>query len=241
MKFTNIIFFAVLFLIMSYASAAQITLTSYSENDRKHISAMGLVLDDITKAALSNAKVVLTNRSTEQQEEVITEIDGNFVFSLQPNEEYSIYATDGNFYSKQVYITQADFEKNKVLSLILVVPRAILPSIENLKDSSLPHFDIKEINFKVELGRFAQPMPITASYFDAVRDKLKTYKLENGKVIYALGTFENYHNALMLKEDLKNKGYRDVKVVAYLGDNPIEITANEVQNFIDQQRSVKQD
>ena len=66
MKFTNIIFFAVLFLIMSYASAAQITLTSYSENDRKHISAMGLVLDDITKAALSNAKVVLTNRSTEQ-------------------------------------------------------------------------------------------------------------------------------------------------------------------------------
>ena len=58
--------------MVSYASAAQMKLTIYSENDRKHISAMGLVLDDMTKAALSNAKVVLTNRSTEKQEEVIT-------------------------------------------------------------------------------------------------------------------------------------------------------------------------
>ena len=136
MKFTNIIFFAVLFLIMSYASAAQITLTSYSENDRKHISAMGLVLDDITKAALSNAKVVLTNRSTEQQEEVITEIDGNFVFSLQPNEEYSIYATDGNFYSKQVYITQADFEKNKVLSLINLSSKNLIFNLGKILDAT---------------------------------------------------------------------------------------------------------
>lgn len=223
---------------MSYASAAQMQLTHYSENDRKHISAMGLVLDDITKAALSNAKVVLTNKNTEDQEEIITKLDGNFAFSLQPDTEYSIYATDGNFYSKKVYITQADLEKNKVLSLILVVPRTILPSIKNLKNNVLPDFDVEAINFKVELGRFAQPMPITASYFDAVREDLNVYKLENGKVIYALGAFKKYDDAQYLKADLKNKGYRDVKIVAYLVDNPIELPASEIQDFIYQQYSV---
>lgn len=241
MKFKHISIISALFLIMNYASAAQMKLTNYSENDRKYISAMGLVLDDITKAALSNATVVLTNRNTEQQEEVITEIDGNFVFALQPDAEYSIYATDGNFYSKQVYITQADFEKNKVLSLILVVPRAILPSVKNLENGTMPNFDMKTINFKIELGRFAQPMPLTAAYFDAVRKDLKEYKLENGKVIYALGAFKKYPDALTLEADLKNKGYRDVKVVAYLADNPIEIPANEVQDFIDQQNNIKKD
>lgn len=227
--------------MVSYASAAQMKLTSYSENDRKHISAMGLVLDDMTKAALSNAKVVLTNRSTEKQEEVITEGDGNFVFLLQPDAEYSIYATDGNFYSKQVYITQADFEENKVLSLILIVPRAIMPSIKNLDDNSVIDFDIDAITFKVELGRFAQPMPLTASYFDAVRSDLKEYKLENGNIIYAIGACKNYTNALNLKAKLKEKGYRDVKVVSYLSDTPIEMPAIEVQEIINQQRSIVKD
>ena len=240
MKFKYITI-SLLFLIMSYASAAQMKLTSYSENDRKYVSAMGLVLDDITKAALSNAKVVLTNRNTEEQKEVITEIDGNFVFSLQPDTEYSIYATDGNFYSKQVHISQADFEKNKVLSLILVVPRAILPAIENMKNGTTPNFDIETINFKIELGRFAQPMPLTASYFDAIRDDLNEYQLENGKVIYALGAFEKYADALSFEAELKNKGYRDVKTVAYLADNPLERPADEVQAFGNQQRSMMQE
>ena len=99
-------------------------------------------------------------------------------------------------------------------------------SINIIKDSVI---------FKVQIGSFKEQVPIAkvARYLEiAANYGLNQDKDENGIIIYSIGKFKSYDEAIKMRDVVINNGEKDAFVVAYSGKQKISV--NDAKKTLNQ-------
>lgn len=99
-------------------------------------------------------------------------------------------------------------------------------------DSILSNQLPKDLIFKVVIGTFVEPLDIECSFLRKVRADLTVEKTDQGKVRYAIGAFNKYQQAESHCENLKSKGYRQAKVIAYSKEEVLAIPMDQILELI---------
>ena len=109
--------------VASSVRPSQIDMKLRSDMFRKDLKLVliGIVLDKISKEAISNALVQLEDMSTHQVQEFYTKQDGNFYFKLEPERIYKLSKVDaqtGNIEDNKT-ITTINEDDSKILHAVL--------------------------------------------------------------------------------------------------------------------------
>ena len=92
------------------------------------------------------------------------------------------------------------------------------------------------IIFKVQIGAFKEQVPITVAnkFLSIAKQGIKTYKDDNGLMVYTVGEFLEYESANNLKTKLIDQGLGDAFVIAFKDGK--KISASDAINLIKNQR-----
>lgn len=99
-------------------------------------------------------------------------------------------------------------------------------------DSTLNNKLPKDLIFKVVIGTFVEPLDIECSFLRKVRADLTIEKTNQGWVRYAIGAFNQYQQAESHCNNLKSKGYRHAKVIAYSKEEVLSIPIDQILELI---------
>lgn len=215
---------------------------------------IGIVLDKISKEAISNALVQLEDMSTHQVQEFYTKQDGNFYFKLEPERIYKLSKIDGQ---------SGEVEDNKTVSTINEGDSKILHAVlegtanersradmlvESIKNRPTDTFRTYEhrpvafgnlnetyesdpksdLTFKLQIGAFDKPLPTTSHFFKKITGDINTEKTPNGLTRYVTGHFDTYEAAEKYRSELIKLDIEDAFVAGYLNNNRIESSIEEI-------------
>ena len=129
--------------------------------------------------------------------------------------------------SAPTYISHTSNNSNNQLELNTKT-NAANTSWDSILRNQLP----KDLIFKVVIGTFVEPLDIECSFLRKVRADMTVEKTTKGETRYAIGAFDEYQQAASHCEDLKTKGYRHAKVIAYNKEEALAIPVEQVLEWM---------
>lgn len=82
--------------------------------------------------------------------------------------------------------------------------------------------------FKIQVGAFNVPVAINDTYFSKIGGEVEEEKMQNGLTRYVTGNFKNYQDAVAYNAFLKQRGYNNAFVAAYLDGFRVEMTEDQL-------------
>ena len=242
--------------VASSVRPSQIDMKLRSDMFRKDLKLVliGIVLDKISKEAISNALVQLEDMSTHQVQEFYTKQDGNFYFKLEPERIYKLSKVDaqtGNIEDNKT-ITTINEDDSKILHAVLEGTAnerskadMLAESIKNRPTDTFKTYEHRpvafgnlnetyesdpksDLTFKLQIGAFDKPLPANSHYFKKINGKIDTEKTPNGLTRYVTGHFENYEAAEKYRQELVKLEIDDAFVAGYINNNRIESSIEEI-------------
>ncbi|MGB1204061.1 MAG: tetratricopeptide repeat protein [Chitinophagales bacterium] len=215
---------------------------------------IGIVLDKISKEAISNALVQLEDMSTHQVQEFYTKQDGNFYFKLEPERIYKLSKIDGQsgVVEDDKSISTIDEGDSKILHAVLegtanersradMLAESIInrptdtfrtyehPPVAFGNLSETYENDTKsDLTFKLQIGAFDKPLTQSSHFFKKITGNINTEKTPNGLTRYVTGHFESYEAAEKYRQELVKLNIDDAFVAGYLNNNRIESSIEEI-------------
>jgi peptidoglycan-associated lipoprotein len=101
------------------ANPMQDNIYSFKRNDL-HFSLIGLVVEKPTQLPLSDVTVDLINKATgEKVNNMITVVDGKFMFKLLPNTDYTVVASKDGYYKKSADVSTVGKKISEEMNMTL--------------------------------------------------------------------------------------------------------------------------
>ncbi len=139
-------------------------------------------------------------------------------FLSNPAEEKFLMSEEGQVYmASAIYRAFKEYKKafeemNKDLKPVIVETEEVKPVVY----------------YRVQFASFKKERSLNFRKFRGLTD-IKMYK-QNGQFKYTTGNFESYSNALALKDKLRNNGFKDAFIVAFLDDEKISLKEAKAVN-----------
>jgi len=196
--------------------------------------------DPDEKAAIGDKIIALENVSYKLKEE-ITSLSAD---CREAENEYWEKAGKTEINNFKLYLEKieavrnAELQKRKPETIPVDTPIIIVTEkLLNIPESGAGRGTFSKLPglvYKIQIGAYSRGLP---SYIQRLYNKLSLirkiehYTDENGVVVYTTGNLTNYEDAVKMKQQLKQEGVKDPRIVPYFNGKRISLEhAKEIEN-----------
>jgi tetratricopeptide (TPR) repeat protein len=132
-------------------------------------------------------------------------------------EEIEKFKTESTLISEQNKIETVTTDSMIVDTTTFIDPNILFGGTENIPSTN--ELNENDLIYKIQIGAFSRGVP---SYKKRLFDKLslirkiEKYTDEKGVVVYTTGNLTNYDDAVKMKNQVKQEGIKDARIVPYL-------------------------
>jgi len=225
------------------------------------VEARGLAISKLTNEVIGGAVVTIVNHTHRYETKVLAKDNGNFTLTLQPNNDYTIYATSHEMASLPYALNTGTVKvSNDMVTKLIILqlsnttpkPSSNLLSItkgyryshvdEHLSLNNTPpatNVSYNSINFRIHIGLYSRPLGKNSRFLAPLQNRVKQLSTSEG-ILYYIDGFADYKSAETYQEELQTQQYHNTEIVVYSNDIPIDMSPEQAIFYIKQKRYQEQ-